>query len=64
MWPFNCNHPANRLLVKKELTSEKKDADFNIVTYHLFCNRCMKDVDITYAQMIGGVDEFLKRGKK
>ena len=60
MWPFNCNHPANRLGVKKDLTSKNKDADFNIITYHLFCKNCGKDVDISYAEMIGSVDEFLK----
>ena len=63
MWPFSCNHPAKNLFVKKDKKTKNIDADFNKVTYHLFCNRCGKDVDIAYSEMIGGVDAFLKRGK-
>jgi len=58
---FKCQHPAERLYVNKDATIKKKDDDFNIVTYHLHCGKCGKNVDIIYAQMIGGVDEFLKR---
>ena len=66
MWPFKCKHPARNLFVKKDATVEpspKYPENFTNITYHLFCNHCRADVDIKYAKMIGGVDEFLKRGK-
>jgi hypothetical protein len=51
------------LAVKKDSTAARKDADFNIVTHHLFCQGCGKDVDIKYAQMIGDVSDFIDRGR-
>jgi len=59
---FKCNHPANRLAVRDESTEENIDADFTRVIHHLYCQKCMEDIDIKYAKMKGGVAAFLKRG--
>ena len=62
---WKCKHPFNRLGVQREATSvpsPKYPEDYNHVTYHLFCQKCGEKLDITYAQMIGGVDGFLARG--
>ncbi len=59
---FKCKHPANRLAVKNDSTEEYIDADFIRVIHHLFCQKCMADVDIKYAKMKGGVKAFLARG--
>jgi len=59
---FQCKHPAKDLYVQREATTEKRDEDFNIVTYHMYCGVCNKHINISHAQMIGGVEGFLKRG--
>ena len=59
---FKCKHPAKHLTVYKPETSETKDGDFRFVTYHLLCTNCGADVKLQSAQLIGGVDAFLKRG--
>jgi len=62
---FFCKHPAKRLYVlkKETITPSGNGLDFNIVTYHLKCGDCGADLDISYADMIGGVEGFMKRGK-
>lgn len=61
LW-FGCKHPAKRLVVEREATVEQRDADFNIVTYHLICRDCGDPVKVKHAACIGGVDAFLARG--
>jgi hypothetical protein len=60
--PFKCTHPASRLGVLRGETIDRSDADFSIVTYHLFCRKCSEPIELSYAQMIGGVDGFLSSG--
>jgi hypothetical protein len=59
---FRCKHPAHLLAVQSPETTERKNADFDVVTYHLVCRRCRTPVPVTYARMIGGVEAFLERG--
>jgi hypothetical protein len=59
---FKCKHPAARLVVERDSTVTQKDEDFNIIVHHLRCRECDEEVSITYAQLIGGVDAFMKRG--
>ena len=60
---FKCKHPARWLGVQQKETIERKDADFDVVTYHLICRKCSEAVTIAYAKTIGGVDAFLNRGR-
>ena len=60
---FKCKHPAHRLAVFKDSTVKNRDKDFDIVTHHLFCQKCSERVDIEYAKMIGGVKHFLREVK-
>ena len=63
--PFwKCKHPAASLIVEKPQTTERKDADFEVVTYHLICNRCSAEVKVKHSRFVGGVLEFLKRGAR
>ena len=64
MWPFKCNHPANRLSVLKAQTIANIDEDFDKVTYHLSCGSCGEHIDVSYAAMIGGAHAFIARGRK
>jgi hypothetical protein len=64
MWPFRCQHPANRLSVRKAQTVANIDADFDRVTYHLSCGACGENIEVSYAAMIGGVGAFIARGIK
>lgn len=58
---FKCKHPIESIGVAKEATFTKRDKDFVVITYHLVCRRCGEDIELNYAKMIGGVDEFLRR---
>lgn len=60
MFGFSCAHPASSLFVKRDSTSEKRDADFIEVTHHLFCMKCGADVDIGYSMLTNTVSEFLQ----
>ncbi len=57
-----CKHPFAKLVVKKDLTINLIDNDFEHITYHLHCTHCDTNLDIKYARLIGGVDAFLNRG--
>lgn len=52
MWPFNCRHPVGSLGVEKEHSVTASDVDdrFEIVTYHLYCQKCFKCVQVTHAR--------------
>jgi hypothetical protein len=52
------------LAVEKDATVKNIDKDFDQVTYHLICLICDEDVKVKYAKMIGGVNEFIERGRK
>jgi hypothetical protein len=52
IFPFLCRHAAGSLHVRKPATSvESGDGLHNIVTYHLYCTCCNKDVKIEYAEL-------------
>jgi hypothetical protein len=55
---FKCKHPASRLAVKTDSTEEYIDEYVVRVIHHLFCRKCMADVDIKYAKTIGGVSDI------
>lgn len=59
---FKCSHPFDSLFVAKDATQVEADLNFYNITYHFHCQKCGKDLDKTYAKMIGGVDAFMKRG--
>lgn len=59
---FKCKHPADALLIRKQETVEPIDKDFDRVTYHFRCIRCDKEINKSYARMIGGLEGFLSRG--
>ena len=61
---FRCKHPFNRLDVRKGYTKENIDQDFDRIIMHFTCRACEKDLDIKYAEMIGGVKAFLARPMK
>ena len=61
---FKCSHPANMLVVERKETVRPPDKDFNLVTYHLVCLRCDKQISLNYADPIGGSAGFLERGMK
>ena len=61
---FRCKHKFSNLAVFKESTEvddKEHPESFKVVTYHLFCQSCGKELDLSHAKMIGGVDAFLKR---
>lgn len=58
---FKCKHPHASLVVDKEQTIESAGADFDHVTYHLFCQKCFKPVKIVHAKTKHGVDAFLSK---
>lgn len=60
---FKCSHPFSRVYVADEHTVEPKDADFEHVHYHLFCQKCGERLTLSHAKMIGGVKAFLARSK-
>lgn len=62
MWPFGCKHEADWLCVDRKPTVTKIDDDFERITYHLWCMKCERHVDISHASCIGGVPAFMKRG--
>ena len=61
---FDCKHPASALAVKKDSSSKPLDVDFMQITHHLYCKRCNKEIDLSYAKLNGGVDAFLSRARK
>lgn len=61
---FSCKHPFQALVVRKDATTEKVDANFKHITYHFLCTKCGKDLDKTYAHLIGGATAFLNRKKE
>lgn len=64
MLKFLCNHPAKHLAVARDATVKDVDADFEEITYHLFCCRCGERIDIKYSNIKGDVRDFIKRGIK
>ena len=60
---FKCKHHFADLIVAKEATVVKVDEDFEHVTYHFSCAKCGERLTKTYARTIGGVEEFMKRGR-
>lgn len=62
MFGFLCNHPFRSLAVEKNQTVDTmSDPDFDLVTLHLHCTKCGKNLQRRYATCKGGVEEFLKR---
>jgi hypothetical protein len=66
-WIFNlfkrkCNHKFEFLAVEKEQTSRPIDDDFDIVSYHLICQKCGSNLLLNHAKIVGGVDSFLSKG--
>jgi hypothetical protein len=61
---FKCTHPANRLGVERKETVEPMHDDFNLVTYHLVCIKCDKQISLNYADPIGGSAGFLASRQK
>jgi len=62
---FGCDHPWHRLGVNRaKPTIEAVDADYEHVTFHLFCRECGKNLNIKCATFVGGVDEFLNREQR
>jgi len=62
MLKFLCNHPAKHLAVARDATVKDVDADFEEITYHLFCRRCGTEVEIKHSNIKGTVGDFIKRG--
>jgi len=60
-WNRKCKHPFSQLVVYKDATIKHGGADFNHIDYHLKCQECGDRLTIKYAQMIGGVEQFLNR---
>ena len=58
-----CKHPFDALYVAKNATEKKVDEDFINVCYYFSCGRCKKDLTITHAKIIGGVDAFIDRAR-
>jgi hypothetical protein len=52
------------LAVEHKETVKPLDKDFNLVTYHLVCIKCDKQISLNYADPIGGSAGFLKHGTK
>jgi len=61
---FKCEHKLKYLQVAKDVTREKSEThpkDFVQVTMHLHCINCNAELEIGYAELIGTVDEFMRR---
>ena len=58
---FKCAHPARFLAVQKPETVDRQDADFKVISYHLFCRKCGGEVSLSYVRTNDGVDAFLKK---
>ena len=56
---FSCKHPADRLAVEKEQTTDDVDRQFVKVTYHLICQKCQASIKVVHAKTRNGVDAFL-----
>lgn len=62
-WPFKCKHPFTSLAVNCAETREVLDADFERVTYNLYCLACQTALHLTHAELIGGTEAFIQRGR-
>jgi hypothetical protein len=60
---FGCGHNVKYLVVNKEHSERPVDADFTVITYHLHCTNCGKDVDIGHSKLIGGIKSYMQRGR-
>lgn len=56
---FACTHPARALIVLTEQTVQVTDRDFERVTYHLRCIKCLAPVSIAHMRTWHGVAAFL-----
>ena len=58
---FKCNHPFKYIHVRDSEFTERINADFDRVTYHLYCRKCNEKLPLSYARMVGSTKEFLNR---
>lgn len=66
MWPFNhkCSHPFESLFVEKEHMIEVVDADFEEVTYFLYCADCKSVVTLKHSKTRHGIEAFMSHFKR
>ncbi len=64
-WFFSCKHPAYWLRWDESVSTEVTpiDEDFEGHTMKCHCDKCGKDVTLSFARLIGGVDGFMQRGR-
>lgn len=62
---FSCKHPAYWLRWNRGVTPLIGPiyADFEDHLMHCHCDKCGKDVTLTFARLVGGVDAFFARGR-
>lgn len=48
--------------VQKDETIKYIDKNFNHVTYHLYCMKCGKKLDLTYADLKVSTKDYLNQG--
>lgn len=58
---FKCKHPFRSLIIQKESTTKNIDRDFEEITHHLLCRKCNTKLDLSYAEMIGGLEGYYGR---